>query len=288
MKEDNIFRDYGVLQMIVHQNGEQILKTNWDSEIRRNVYSAAKSFTSVAVGIAQQEGLLTLDEKLSDVFVKDLTKNPSQFLNMGSIRDLLTMGMGQKESLLMAEQRAQTKEKDWVKWALAQPFSDSPGTKFKYSNVGPYLAGIIVQRRAGCKLVDYLMPRFFEPLDILRPTWECDPEGNTFGAGGLMLGIEDLHKLGRLFLQRGIWNGIRILPEHWIKEASSKQIEVSDGHTGYGYLFWLGEDHTYRADGMYGQYSIVVPDKCAVVSAISECRKPNLLQLIHERIIQQL
>jgi len=190
MKDDNIFREYGVLHMMIHQNGEQIMKTNWDSEIRRNIYSAAKSFTSVAVGIALQEGLLTLDEKLSEVFAKDLPENPSPYQKMGNIRDLLTMGIGQKDPLLMAEQRAQTKEKNWVRWTLAQPFSDRPGTKFRYSNVGPYLAGIIVQRRAGCNLVDYLMPRVFEPLDILRPTWECDPEGNTFGAGGLMLGIE--------------------------------------------------------------------------------------------------
>ena len=85
----------------------------------------------------------------------------------------------------MGAQRPLYKEDDWVKMSLAIPFKFKPGTHFVYNNVGPYLAGILVQRRAGCDLVSYLTPRLFSHIGIKRPTWETDPLGNSFGAGGL-------------------------------------------------------------------------------------------------------
>lgn len=85
----------------------------------------------------------------------------------------------------MGAQRPLYKEDDWVKMSLAIPFKFKPGTHFVYNNVGPYLAGILVQRRAGCDLVSYLTPRLFSHIGIKRPTWETDPLGNSFGTGGL-------------------------------------------------------------------------------------------------------
>ena len=57
-----------ILNLRVLKDGQLILKRDWDDEIRRNQYSVSKSFTSIAVGIAQKEGLLSLDENLCDVF----------------------------------------------------------------------------------------------------------------------------------------------------------------------------------------------------------------------------
>ena len=50
------------LGVVVSQNGTQLARKLWDDACRRNVYSASKSFTSMAVGIAQKEGLLSIDE----------------------------------------------------------------------------------------------------------------------------------------------------------------------------------------------------------------------------------
>lgn len=86
---------------------------------------------------------------------------------------------------ILGAQRPLYKEDNWVKMSLAIPFKFKPGTHFVYNNVGPYLAGILVQRRAGCDLVSYLTTRLFSHIGIKRPTWETDPLGNSFGAGGL-------------------------------------------------------------------------------------------------------
>lgn len=256
-----------VLGIKVTQNGELIGEWLGDEECRRNIYSATKSFTSCAVGFAVQEGLLSLDERLVDAFPNDLPARVSDNLAVATVRDLLTMCLGQEQGFLMGAQRPLYEEDDWVKLSLSLPFKYKPGTHFVYNNVGPYLAGILVQRRAGCDLVSYLTPRLFSHLGIKRPTWECDPLGNTFGAGGLFLTLSELHKFGLFYLNRGKWNGKQLLSEKWIDEST----KASDTEK-YGYLFWRGEYNSYRADGKYSQISMILPDKNAVVSVVAECR----------------
>lgn len=119
------------------------------------------------------------------------------------LRHLITMSMGFENPMLMGAMRPKMVEKDWVKFVLNAKVVHEPGTVFQYNNAGPYLLGILVQRKTGMSLVDYLMPRLFEPLGIARPECEKDPLGNTFGAGGLQLNVSEFAKLGLLYLQRG-------------------------------------------------------------------------------------
>lgn len=275
------------LGVVVSQNGEQIARHTWDGACRRNVYSASKSFTSAAVGIALKEGLLSLEERLTEAFPKELPQQVPENLQKATVRDLLTMCLGQPESFLMGDFRPYYPERNWVKLSLAQPFTDPPGTRFVYNNVGPYLAGVLVQRRAGCDLVHYLMPRLFEPMDIQLPTWENDPQGLTFGAGGLFLTLDELHKFGLLYLQNGRWNGKQLVPEAWVAESTKKQAD--NGSYGYGYLFWGGPQGSFRADGKYGQFSILLRDKNAVVSIVAESREAEkLLAAVFDHIYPQL
>lgn len=180
-----IAKGLNVLGIKVTKDNETVAEWHSEGECRRNIYSATKSFTSCAVGFAVQEGLISLNEKLTDAFSDDLPDSIDDNLKAATVRDLLTMCLGQEYGNLMGEQRPLYKEDDWVKMSLAIPFKFKPGTHFVYNNVGPYLAGILVQRRAGCDLVSYLTPRLFSHIGIKRPTWETDPLGNSFGAGGL-------------------------------------------------------------------------------------------------------
>ena len=274
----------GILGLRISQNGAARTHRVWDDECRRNVYSASKSFTAFAVGIAIREGLLDLNEKLTDAFSDDLPDHVSDHLAAATVRDLLTMCLGQAEAGLMGGQRPLYETDDWVKLSLALPFVDCPGTRFVYNNVGPYLAGVLVQRRCGCDLVSYLTPRLFAPLGIRRPMWETDPRGYTFGAGGLFLTLSELHRFGLLCLQKGSWNGRQLVPAHWVEECSRPQDDA-----GYGYLFWIGEQNSYRADGKYCQLSIVLPDKNTVITTVAECRKPKAFRAaIFEELYPQL
>ena len=274
----------GVLGVKVSQGGECIAQWLFEEECRRNIYSASKSFTAVAVGFALQEGRLRLEERLTDAFADDLPDTVSASLEKATVRDLLTMCLGQPEAHLMGGQRPFLREENWARLALAQPFTDMPGTKFVYNNVGPYLAGLLVQRRAGCDLVHYLKPRLFDPLGIQLPTWETDPLGNTFGAGRLFLSLWELHAFGQFCLDFGAWNGVQLLDEGWLRECSRPQDDP-----GYGYLFWRGEYDSFRADGKYGQLAIALPKKRALITVVAECRQTDrLFRHIYDDICPQL
>ena len=96
-------------------------------------------------------------------------------------------------------------------------------------------------------------------------------------AGGLYLTMDELHKLGLLYLQNVNWNGKQLVPENWVKEATSKQVENDKDSFGYGYLFWGGRENTFRADGKYCQWSIISREKNAVITVIAECRRDQKL-----------
>ena len=80
-----------------------------------------------------------------------------------------------------------------------------------------------------------------------------------------------------LYLQDGEWNRKQLLSKGWIRESSSRQAENDRDSYGYGYLFWRGPENSFRADGKYGQYSIVFRERNAVVSLFAESRNTNQL-----------
>ena len=276
-----------MLGICVSQGGKKIGEFFREEDCRRNLYSASKSYTSCAVGIAEHEGLLDLSERVVDVFPEEIPAEVNEHLAHATVRDLLTMCLGQDQAYLMGGQRPLIRDKNWARAGLAEPFVYEPNTCFVYNNVGPYLAGILVQRRSGCNLVSYLMPRLFSHLGIRRPTWEEDPLGNTFGAGGLFLTLSELHKLGLFYLQKGSWEGRQLLNREWIMESTRKQVE--NGKEGYGYLFWGGPENTFRADGKYSQLSIISRETNAVITVTAECRNGAALEkVIFDEIFPQL
>ena len=255
--------------IIVLKDGEKIAEYHWVPEIRQNQYSVSKSFTSTAIGLAIGEGLLTLEDSVIDFFPDKVPDNPPERLQRLKVKHLLTMSMGHSQPYLMAEQRYTMKDMDWVKYSLNLPLDYEPGIHFIYSNVGPYLAGMIIKKLTNCNLLEYLMPRLFEPLGIWRPTWETDAKGNSFGSSGLMLTVSEIAKFGQLYLQKGQWKGRQIIPVEWVNQVSKTQIktgQVSPYNSEYSYLFWMGPNNSYRADGKFGQYSIIMPDKNGVVA----------------------
>ncbi|HMI61438.1 MAG TPA: hypothetical protein VK518_11025, partial [Puia sp.] len=94
------------------------------------------------------------------------------------------------------------------------------------------------------------------------------------GASHLRVRTEDIARLGQLYLQEGRWGTKQILSEEWVTMATKKEIGNGKNDNswafGYGYQFWMNPTGGFRADGAYGQYSIVLPDKDTVVAITSE------------------
>lgn len=261
---------------MILKNGHVIAEGWWEPygpNHKMQLYSMSKSFTSSAIGFAQQEGLLNVEDQVIQYFQDDLPTEISPNLEALKIKHLLMMSVGHvNDSILTIEHSPEGVA--WSKTFLEIPVVFEPGTKFLYNSGASFMLANIVQKVTGMTAHDFLKPRLFKPLGIKDTTWSTSPEGINFGASHLRLDTEDMAKFGQFWLQGGIWNGEQILNKEYIAAASSKQISNGNNdHSwgyGYGYQFWLNPPGGYRADGAYGQYSMIFPKQNSVVAIASE------------------
>ena len=278
------------------RHGNVIAEGWWDPykpSLRHTMYSTSKSFTSTAVGFAVTEGLIKLSDKVIAFFPGELPDTVSAFLAALTIKDLITMSVGQRPD----PTGVVIQKNNWVKSFLALPIVDTPGTKFLYNSMATYMLSAIVQKVSGQKIFDYLKPRLFEPLGMGAIDWEVSTEDINTGGWGLRLKTEDMAKFGQLYLQKGMWQGKQILPAAWIEEATTFKIKnapdtatalknSSDWAQGYCYQFWRCRNNAFRADGAFGQYIIVMPEKDAVIAITSETPDmQSILNLVWEYLL---
>ncbi|WP_019135251.1 serine hydrolase domain-containing protein [Cellulomonas massiliensis] len=233
------------------------------------LYSLSKAVTATAVGLAQADGLLAVDDLLVDHVADALPDDPADHLATMRLRDLLTMRTGHHDD---PSDRV-FGEPDWLRAFLALPVEHPPGTHFVYNTAATYVLAAVVERRAGVGLLEYLGPRLLEPLGIEDATWEVSPQGHVTGGFGLSLTTEDVAVLGQLLLQDGVWQDRRLLPEGWVAEASRSHVPAgpdpaNDWGQGYGYQLWRSR-HGYRGDGAFGQFCLVLPEHDLVVALTS-------------------
>ncbi len=240
------------------------------------LFSLSKSFTATAIGLLVAEGRLTVDDPVLSFFPDDAAAEVNEHLAAMRVRHLLSMSTGHTEDTTGAV--VTSPDGNWVKAFLAQPVLREPGTHFLYNTGATYMLSAIAQRLSGQRLLHYLTPRLFEPLGIrVGPdgaTWQQCPRGIDVGGFGLKLTTEDIAKFGQLYLQKGMWQGQRLITEAWVDEASAKHIDNSpapnpDWAQGYGYQFWRCQHNAYRGDGAFGQYCIVMPQHDAVIAITS-------------------
>lgn len=288
--------------VMVLQHGK-VVKEQWLSEGAPEkphiMYSVSKTFTSTAIGLAISEGKLKIEDKLVDLFPEYAPAEPSENTKSITVKDLLTMDTGMEVDPLWTLSKDTTK--NWIQGFMEQPVLHEPGTWYCYNNIASYTLSVIVQKVTGEKVVDYLQPRLFEPLHIDTPRWD-EHDGINLGGWGLFVKTEDMAKLGQLLLQKGMWNGQQLLPEGWVDEASALHVACCPANTrpdeieknnyteancdyiyGYGYQMWRGRNNTFRADGLQGQFIIVIPDLDAVIITTAKvAENQNLLNAIWE------
>lgn len=257
-------RDLGIHSLaVVRQHKVLALSVGpWQEDLPHVLFSLSKSLCSMAAGIAVDEGLIRWDESVADVLKASLPKGYDRRLHDVQLRHLLSMSSGLDPR---SDTRSLRARKDWARTVLGYRVLHEPGTVFHYNTLGTYLAGRMVASRTGEPLRDYLMPRLFGPLDIAKPQWDCCPLGHNTAGFGLRLSCMDIAKIAQLLLDRGMWNGQRLLSESYLDLATAKQVdnggnktnEAPDWAQGYGFQFWISRHGRYRGDGMYGQVMLV-------------------------------
>lgn len=270
--------------LMILRNGK-VVTEHWFGDNAANkphvLHSVSKTFTATAIGFAVDEGLIKVSDKVISFFPDKLPAVVSDNLKAMEIRHLLTMTAGHDTD----PTRSIRSEAglDWVEAFLAFPVDHQPGTEYVYNSLATFMLSAILQKVTGERVLDYLQPRLFRPLGIVGAVWDENPQGISVGGWGLHVKTEDMAKLGQFYLQRGQWNGRQLLPTAWFDEATAAQVpslpagtkrenlkvkqKDSDWLQGYGYQLWRSRHNSYRADGAFGQFILILPEKNAVIVA---------------------
>jgi CubicO group peptidase (beta-lactamase class C family) len=237
------------------------------------LFSLSKSFTSTAAGLAAAEGLLSLDDRVIDIFDEHADVATDERVRATTLRQLARMASGHREDALS---RAFAHDHhDLVRGFLQVPPDEEPGSIFAYNNAATFVLGAAVQKVSGQTLTDFLTPRLFSKIGIDRFYWQTDTMGRNLGFTGLHLTTESIGRFGQLILQGGRWGDEQILDPQWLELATSKQTDNAPGsdgvpaspdwRQGYGYQFWMCQ-HGFRGDGAHGQFCIMLPEQDMVIA----------------------
>ncbi|WP_144156446.1 serine hydrolase domain-containing protein [Paraburkholderia sp. BCC1885] len=255
--------DLDLHALMIHRNGHVIAEAwRWPyrADRPRNLHSVAKSFTACAMGLALEEGLFRLDDKVVSFFPEALPQEVSESLAAMTIEDLLTMRLGHAGETSGAQWRALGTS--WTEAFFRIPVVDQPGGAFLYTSAASYMLSAILSRVTGETLHAYLKPRLLEPLGITHETWDIGPDGINPGGNGLIAKTADMLKLGILHAQNGMWEGKRLLPQTWVADATRAHVESGR----YGYHWWTRAHGTYAAIGKFVQMAVVFPEHGATLA----------------------
>ncbi|QAT51023.1 class A beta-lactamase-related serine hydrolase [Caproiciproducens sp. NJN-50] len=284
---------YGI--RVERSSGESVTHF-WRSNDPVNLYSASKTFTSLAVGMCLEDGRFSLSDRVLDFFpeYRGIAAPGSEAI---TLRDLLHMASG-KLHFWFGELDGRKMEDDWAELFFRVPVTKQPGVQFFYSNACCYMLGRTVEKVTGKNVRDFLVPRLFVPLGIENPQWHADPQGHTLCATQFFLTLDEFSCLGRLLLHHGVWDGKRLVSEEYLKNMSADSIpsgwdgcEEPECLAGYGYQVWLcSAPGTWRADGKYGQFCILLPEREAAVTvtAHEEQRPYSIVRAVFDEIAPRL
>ena len=266
-----------VHSLLIVRNGRVLLDATfypYDGKSPHSVGSVTKSLTTLLIGIAIDQGKLSLNDKMVSFFPDTTIANPDARKNAITIRDLASMSSGfdciyePNEPTVYAMETSP----NWVQFGLDLPMAHKPGTHWEYCGVGMHLLSAILQKATGMTALEYARQNLFEPLGIQEVFWPTDPQGVNLGAGNTRMLPRDMAKIGFLYLHGGVWDGKQIVSRSWVEQSVKKQFSPPNGD-GYGYGWWSSVSDTgmsFFAQGTGGQWIIVNPGYNSIVVTTGE------------------
>jgi CubicO group peptidase (beta-lactamase class C family) len=281
----------------VYRRGAEPVERRLRSDDRENLWSVSKTFVSVALGIAEAEGRLALDDPALNYY-PEFKKSAAPGLDQVTLRHLVTMTSGSPHSWFADEP---VEAPDLAADFFATLLKHEPGTHFSYTGTGPYVAARALRAATGASVRDYLMPRVFTPLAIHNPQWHTCPLGHPVAESDLFLRTSELARFGRLLLDEGRHEGRQLVPAEYCARIAAESVPTVNDPADeefalaprYGLGAWCGPgDATFSMAGRYGQFCIVSPPREAVVTITAHVEagspRTSITALVTEELLNHL
>ena len=256
------------------------------------MFSITKSFVSIAIGLLEEEGKLSIDDKIIDYFPEKLPDGElSPYLTELTIRNMLMMATCHQMTTYKLPGVT-----DWVGSFFTTPPSHVPGTTFSYDTSSTHTLCALVEKMTGMKMLDYLRVKFLDEIGFSKDAYVLEaPGGESLGGSGLMATPMDLLKFINVISKNGNVNGKQLLPEAYVKAATSWQIDTYgkcaswEEMQGYGYQFWRTTHNGYCCYGMGGQYACYYPDQNMMLITTADTQgRAGGTQLIFDAFYQEI
>ena len=259
----------------------------FDENFKHRMYSVSKSFVAIAVGVAEQEGLLSLDDKFMDYFPEYRNENVNARFDEATIRDMLSM------QTFMVDYGVWWGEPDRAEAYFSKSSRQIPGTNFYYDSSGSFMLGCLVEKVTGKPFLEYLKEKVLLDIGFSEDSY-CllAPGGHSHSDSGVMCTARDLLIFARLLMNKGEYNGKRYINEKFMTDAISKQTETDVNNLfasfesyGYGYFIWKAPRDGFCLLGMANQIVVCDPETDFVFIINSEnmdCAKNSQTIIMHE------
>lgn len=249
-------------------------------------WSMTKSVMNALIGAAIHEGKLTLEGPTG---LRAWSAPGDQRAHI-TVSDLLQMSSG----LEFVEDQAKPssdifqmlyREPDMAGFASSKKLTAAPGTNWNYSSGTSIILSQVLRETLGEEVYrSFPQTALFEPLGLSRALLEPDAAGTFMGASYMYATAREWARIGQLYLQDGVWQDQRILPEGWV--AYTTTIAPADPLRSYGAHFWVATPAEYRgravqlpadvfhAAGHEAQFVTIIPSRDVVIVRMGKTRYP--------------
>lgn len=209
-----------------------------------DVYSVAKAYAVTGVGMAYDAGLIAPDMRVCELLGDEMPPLADPGWHNVTLDQLMRhrAGYGRGWLDIDVDDASEYPADDYLSLAMREPLVHAPGEVYQYTDAAFYITSRIVEHAVNKPLDDYLRPMLMGKLKYREMGWSRCPKGHAMGATGLFLRVEDMTKLGMVYVQGGKWQGERLLSEEWIAMCLER-----------GYEFGKIADGWYGKGGMFGQ-----------------------------------
>ena len=265
-------------------------------DYNHRMYSVTKSFVSVAIGLCVEDGLISLDDKIVDLFPEKIDTKINEHLKKQTVREMLTMTTTCCPCAWFSEDDLDRTHLYFAKEGYRRP----SGTIWEYDSAGSQVLSSLVEKVTGKRLFDYLNERIFTHLGTFKNAKILEtPNGDSWGDSAMICTTRDLASFARFVMNYGKHEGKQLMNEEYLRAATAKQVDnrwdihMHVFHHGYGYQIWMGPEDSFAFVGMGDQLAVCIPKYdfifcCTADNQGNESARDYIIYQLFDCVIEEM